>query len=126
MHAELSIQNVEDIGGNLVAASQDAQVLPVWEGTTNIVRSVEALLVLQSHMYTRMNTFMLMYKKNALASFQMSLDVLRVLAKTKGRHIPAFSRLQPPCRTTRKHDLNADRCWAQRVYIAWSRDSGAM
>ena len=42
MHAELSIQNVEDIGGNLVAALQDAQVLPVWEGTTNIVRSFEA------------------------------------------------------------------------------------
>lgn len=42
MHAELSIQNVEDIGGNLVAALQDAQVLPVWEGTTNIVCSFEA------------------------------------------------------------------------------------
>ena len=37
----------------------------------------------------------------------MSLDVLRVLAKTKGRPITTFSRLQPPSTTTRKHDLYA-------------------
>ena len=57
--------------------------------------------------------------------FQMSLDVLRVLAKSKGRFLTALTSVLKPTISVEIMN-NPDRCCLEHIYISWPRYFKAM